>query len=192
MEGIKMGYLGVFVQDEAEFTRNLALVDKRILPGVLAPTKQNADVVTAYLRKNCTKDGLIDGTADNIYRAFADLRSLLDWKVEPKKMSNKLFQMERNTEIPNHARDNSEDVKAKIKVLDDASKARDRADADAIISSAVSLAKNVSRATHSKSYALREQLQGMIDASLKKMPMPSPQQAQAIFNLVQEKERATY
>jgi hypothetical protein len=188
-----MGYLNIFVQDQADFIHNTAAIDKRLLPGVVAQTKQNSDLIAAYLRKNClTKEGLIDASMDNIYKAFVALRSLLDWVTEPKKMSNKLFQMDRNTEIPNHARDNSEDVKAKIKVLDDASKSRDRAEADAIISSAVSLAKNVSRATHSKSYALREQLQAIIDASLKKTPRPTPAQAQAIFNLVQDKERATY
>jgi hypothetical protein len=67
--------------------------------------------------------------------------SLIDWDVAPAKKSNKLVQMDRNTEVPNHARDNSSDIKAKIKVLDDASKARGRAEADSIISSAISLAQ---------------------------------------------------
>jgi hypothetical protein len=188
-----MGYLNMFVQDEANFVRNTAAVDKRILPGVLAQTKQNADLVAAYLRKNCTtKEGLIDATADNVYKAFVALRSLLDWAVEPKKMSNKLVQMERNTEVPNHARDNTQDIKAKIAALDAISVKRDKEKSDGIIASAVSFAGNASRATHSKSYALRETLQSTIDSSLKKTPNPSPAQAQAILNLVQEKERATY
>jgi hypothetical protein len=187
-----MGYLGMFVQDEAEFTRNTTAVDKRILPGVLAQTKENADLVAAYLRKNCsTKEHLIDATVENIYKAFVTLRSLLDWTTEPKKMSNKLVQMESNDAIPNHARDNSSDIKAKIKVLDDASKSRDAAESASIIASAVSFAKNQSRATHSKSYALRETLQSIIDASLKKTSSPTALQAQAILDAVIAKERAT-
>ena len=183
-----MGYMGMFVQEEAEFTRNTAAVDKRILPGVLAQTKQNADLVAAYLRKNCsTKEGLIDATADNIYRAFAVLRSLLDWTAEPKKRSTKMFQMD--SKDRNHSRDKSDEIKARIKVLDDASKARDAAEADSIIQSAISLAKNVSRSIHSKSYALRETLQSIIDGSLKKTPNPTPQQAQAILDAVTAKER---
>src|ERR1700730_17374983 len=117
--GIKMGYLGIFVQDQAEFVRNTTAVEKRVLPGVVAQTKQNSDLVAAYLRKNCLKDGLIDASVENIYKAFVALRSLLDWVTEPKKTSNKLVQMDRNSEIPNHARNNTEDIKTKIKILDD-------------------------------------------------------------------------
>jgi hypothetical protein len=184
----------VFKQNTEEYGKNVEALELSLLPKKIAATQSNGTLLANWLIKNCSTDGIVDASVTNMRRGISQLHeaSLIDWIVPPSKKTNQLFQQERNTEIPNHARDRTPEIQSKIRVLDDISKARDTAEADAIISSAVSLARNVSRATHSKSYALRETLQSIIDASLKKTPNPTPAQAQAIFNLVQEKERATY
>jgi hypothetical protein len=179
----------MFVQDQVQFICNTTQVDKRILPGVLAQTKENADLVSSYLRKNCLKDGLIDASVENIYKAFVQLRSLLDWTTEPTKASNKLVQMENN--FPSHSHDNSAEIKAKIAELDTISVARDKKKADEIVSSAVSFAASVSRNPHSRTYSLRETLQNIITTRLAKTPKPTSIQAQEIYDAVVQKERAT-
>jgi hypothetical protein len=181
-----------YIQSTEEYSKNCEALEISLLPKKIAATESNGKLLAAWLLKNCTTNAVVDASVANMRKGISQLHAagLIDWDVAPGKKI-KLVEQERNSAIPNHAKDNSPDIKAKIKALDDLSKARDRAEADAIISSAVSLAKNASRATHSKSYALREQLQGMIDASLKKTPNPTPQQAQAILDAVTAKERVS-
>jgi hypothetical protein len=180
----------MFKQSAQEYSNNIEALEASLLPRKIAVTESNGTLLANWLLKNCSTDGVVDATVGNMRKAISQLHAvnLIDWDVAPGKKI-KLVQQERNSEIPNHARDNTPDIAAKIKVLDDASKARDQAAADAIIQSAVSLAKNVSRNTHSKSYALREQLQNIIDVRLKQTPHPTPAQAQSIFDAVTAKER---
>jgi hypothetical protein len=181
-----------FQQSQQEYNKNIEALEASLLPKKIAATESNGTLLAKWLMKHCTSNGVVDASVSNMRKGISQLHAaeLVDWDVAPGKKI-KLVQQERNSEIPNHARDNSPDIKAKITILDDQSKARDAAEADAIIQSAVSLAKNVSRNTHSKSYALRENLQGIIDAKLKQTPNPTPQQAQGILDAVTAKERVS-
>jgi hypothetical protein len=182
----------MFKQSTQEYEKNIQALEASLLPKKIAATQNNGNPLAAWLLKNCSTDGVIDASVGNMRKAISTLHAanLIDWDVAPGKKIQ-LVQQKRNDAIPNHARDNTPDIAAKIKVLDDQSKARDQIESDTIIASAVSFARNVSRATHSKSYALRESLQAIIDSSLKKVPRPTPKQAQEIYEAVTAKERVS-
>src|SRR6266478_719944 len=96
-----------FKQSQQKYLENIEEVGRKLLPAKLADTKNNGQLVTSWLIKNCAEaEGqIIDASVENIIRAIKalDVAGLIDWQTPPKKRPD--FQQSNDgPQKPNHAR----------------------------------------------------------------------------------------
>src|SRR5713226_1679117 len=77
-----------FKQSQQKYLENIEEVGRKLLPAKLADTKNNGQLVTSWLIKNCAEaEGqIIDASTLNILRVIKalDVAGLIDWQTPPK------------------------------------------------------------------------------------------------------------
>jgi hypothetical protein len=158
-------------QSQQKYLANIEEVAKRMLPAVLAATENNGRLIGSWLAKHCVEaeGDIVDGSTANILRAVdaLDKAGLLDWQVAPVKKPAKkrpdVLQSRDGSPI-NHAKpDRVSDLdrtmaeeKRRREALGDAANRE-------IMAEAISLVKNHSSVSHSRTYRERATLKSEFD-----------------------------
>jgi len=179
------------LQTPVELEKIQADLERSLSPSVLPWTPANIQMLSGYAAAHFAKDGVVDMSFANLWKAIKALKGSLTWKVAPQSQQRNVYGAE-SRGLKNHAQP---EEKYEIPENKDARKIAQKAAlteaSQAILGECVQAIQGYQGRSHSKTFAGRSVLKEMFDKTTARGPVP-PDVALHLLERIKERAAKLY